>query len=212
MVKKIVFFGPAAAGKTTMRRFLFEGTPAAELLEQPEPPSIGLKFTRYDYMLSMPARGKADDHVAVQEKLPVDLALVDTSGQEMEKWIIEAKDRVFSKADIVFFFFDASQWDDPASQEYIMDFISFTDDARIELAPDSEFHVVAHKCDTIIGGLSGTDALERRVRGSLTDFLFKKKGMMLDYKVHATSIVEPFCDGTFMRFMQLVTDDYSDVT
>lgn len=206
MVRKLVFLGPAEAGKTSMRKFLFEGVRARDLLDNPEPPSIGLKYSKYDYMLSAPVQ-TSEASTIEPEKILVDLSLVDSAGQEIDRWVIDSRDHVFPEADVVFFFFDVSEWEDPARQMYIKDFLSFVDDARMALAPDSEFHVIAHKCDKVVDTLDKVGDLEQRIRTGLREYLFEKKGLMLDYKVQATSIVKPFRDMTHARFVEIVAGD-----
>ena len=46
LVKKILLFGPPEAGKTTLRKFIFEGTPPGKLVEEPELPTIGITYNR----------------------------------------------------------------------------------------------------------------------------------------------------------------------
>jgi GTPase SAR1 family protein len=105
-LKKIILIGPPEAGKTSIRRFFFEGIPAPELLEKPEAASVGFKYNNYEYLFSYPIEKEG----IIPEKFPIQLSLVDTAGQELEKWLTIMKERVFGETDIILFVFDISNW------------------------------------------------------------------------------------------------------
>ena len=105
MIKKVLFLGPAEAGKTSLRKFFFEGVPATQLLKESELPTVGLKYLKYDYMYSFPTKEKDD-----REKIPLSLSVVDSAGQNLKEWLTERKERVFPGSDIIFFIFDVSHW------------------------------------------------------------------------------------------------------
>ena len=82
-IKKIVFVGPPASGKTSIRRFFFEGIPADDILQTSESPTIGVKYNRYNYVCAAPIEKKGK----TVEKIPVEVVMLDTSGQELERFI-----------------------------------------------------------------------------------------------------------------------------
>ncbi|NMC08406.1 MAG: GTPase domain-containing protein [Candidatus Lokiarchaeota archaeon] len=202
-MKKVVFVGPANSGKTSLRKFFFEGVPADKILAEPEAPTVGVKYNRYNYVYSYPVEKEG----TAPEKIPIELAMVDTSGQELEKFLTTpAGDNVFKAADIVLFIIDASGWDDEMQREYLMDFICFTNTARLQLAPQSVFHVVAHKYDLVVsGGKAGMDKLRARIKNDLQDYIFKKTRKFLDFNVHVTSLKKEYRLDTFQEILDLTT-------
>ncbi|MFX0099774.1 MAG: hypothetical protein ACFFCS_09335 [Candidatus Hodarchaeota archaeon] len=207
MVKKIVFFGPPAAGKTSLRKFLFEGVAADDLMKNPEPASIGLKFNRYEYVYSYPIEMKDDE----PEKVPINMALVDTAGQELERWLTDSKHKVFGGADVVLFIFDVQDWDDEMKREYILDLITFTNDTRIELAPDSEFHILAHKIDKIQDKVESMEKLKNKLKQDIQDYIFKKNNVLLDLDVQLTSIQSEFKRDSFFKLLDLTVNLFASV-
>ena len=106
MVKKILLFGPPEAGKTTLRKFIFEGVPPGRLVDEPELPTIGITYNRYGYVHYYPfyKPGKTP------EKVPLNLIVFDSSGQEMDRWLDESKESVFGQTDLLLFIFDITDW------------------------------------------------------------------------------------------------------
>ncbi|WP_371803447.1 ADP-ribosylation factor-like protein [Candidatus Lokiarchaeum ossiferum] len=78
--KKIVFVGPSGVGKSTIRKWLFEGESLFKLLENPIEPTYG--FENYSYNLLQ------------------NLGVFDLAGQEQERWFSEDKN-VFNDSDII---------------------------------------------------------------------------------------------------------------
>ncbi len=207
MVKKIAFIGPPAAGKTTLRRFFFEGIPADLLMKRQEPPSIGLKHDVFEYLFMYPAETKKPSPA----KIPFKLALVDTSGQEMEKWVTTQRKEVFPGTDIIFFIFDASEWADPAHRQIICDYIWFVLKTRNELAPSALFFILAHKYDKIAGRKSDIDADRRDIAEGIKDYIFKKKELVVDLHVAVTSLHKKYRSHTFTTLLNLMTDSMQDI-
>jgi GTPase SAR1 family protein len=207
MVKKIAFIGPPAAGKTTLRRFFFEGIPADLLMKRQEPPSIGLKHDVFEYLFMYPA----ETNKPSPEKIPFKLALIDTSGQEMEKWVTTQRKEVFSGTDIIFFIFDASEWADPTRRQYISDYIWFVLKTRNELAPTALLYILAHKYDKVAGKKNDVDAFRRDVAEGIKDYLFKKKEIVIDLHVAITSLHKKYRSNTFSTMLNLMTDSMQDI-
>nr|MDO8083985.1 hypothetical protein [Candidatus Sigynarchaeum springense] len=207
MVKKIAFIGPPAAGKTTLRRFFFEGIPADLLMKRQEPPSIGLKHEVFDYIFMYPPETKKTSPA----KVPFKLALVDTSGQEMEKWVTTQRKEVFSGTDIAFFIFDVSEWADLVRRQFICDYIWFVLKTRNEIAPSALFYIIAHKYDKIADKRTDMDRSRRDVSEGIKDYLFKKKELVVDLPVSITSLHKNFRNHTFFTMLNLITDSMQDL-
>jgi GTPase SAR1 family protein len=207
VVKKIVFLGPAAAGKTTLRRFFFEGIPSDLLMKRQEPPSIGLKFATYDYLFMYPAEIRK----TLREQVPFKLALVDTSGQEMEKWVTTQRREVFSGADIILFIFDVSEWADPVKKQFIFDYIWFVFKTRNEIAPSSLFFIIAHKYDKIARNRDNVIDVQRKITEDIKDYLFQKKELILDLTVAVTSLHKNYRNHTFSTLLNFMTNSLNDV-
>ncbi|GAB4326944.1 MAG: hypothetical protein Kow0069_33680 [Promethearchaeota archaeon] len=85
---KVVFVGPSAVGKTTLRRVFFEQANPLTLLSHPLEPTFGVETEVYDL-------GK------------VVAAVHDLAGQELERWL--ASDDAFSFADVLVVVLDARE-------------------------------------------------------------------------------------------------------
>ncbi|MEX2681296.1 MAG: Rab family GTPase [Candidatus Sigynarchaeota archaeon] len=202
-MKKVVLVGPPNSGKTSLRRFFFEGVPADKILSEQEAPTIGVKYNRFNYVYSYPVEKDG----VTPEKIPVELALVDTSGQELEKFLTtSAGEQVFKGADIVLFVLDVSEWENEMRREYLMDFICFTNTARLEKAPQSVFHVVGHKYDLVPGGKASLEGTRSRIKNELQDYAFKKTRKFLDFNVHLTSLAKEYRRDTFQDMLDLTTN------
>ncbi|MFX0103451.1 MAG: hypothetical protein ACFFCS_28070 [Candidatus Hodarchaeota archaeon] len=207
MDKKIVIIGPYAAGKTSLRKFFFERVSAEDVLKSPGLPTVSFRYHRYDYLYSRPFE-KAGE---TAEKIPTSLSVVDTSGQEIEKWYIMLKDKIFPRSDIVLFVFDVSEWDDEIKGEYIKDLISFVIDTREELAPGSSFHVLAHKFDKIGKDGSLKEEWEQKVRSELEGYLEKKRGEATSVEVIVTSLHDAFKIETFLSLLRILMEAFQPV-
>ncbi|HME55056.1 MAG TPA: Rab family GTPase [Candidatus Lokiarchaeia archaeon] len=205
-MKKIAFIGPPNAGKTSLRKFLFEGISADTILESPDLPTIGIKYSRYDYVYSYPFEKDG----TAPEKIPIELAMLDTSGQELESLLTTSnREKVFSNADVILFIFDVSEWEDEVRREYLMDFILFVNDARIELAPDSTYHVIGHKYDTHSAGFDAMDKVRAAIQSELDEYMFQKTGKMLRLDVYLTSLQKEYRRESFHALLDLTTDLFS---
>ena len=202
-MKKIVFIGPPNAGKTSLRKFLFEGVSAEEILEKPESPTIGTPYLHYDYVYSYPFETVG----AEPEKIPVELFILDTSGQELERILITStRDKVFWKADIILFIFDVSEWENETRRQYLMDFISFVNDARNELAPESTYHVIGHKYDLYPASIEDMDNVRAAIKSELDDYVFQKTEKTSDFDILLTSLKEEYRYESFRTLFDLTTD------
>ena len=202
-MKKIVFLGPPKVGKTSIRKFLFEGLPADTILEEKDIPTIGINYSRYDYVYSYPFEKEG----YTPEKIPVELAMLDTSGQELEALLTtNTRTKVFSNADVIMFIFDVSEWEDEARREYLMDFITFANEARLELSPESMFYVIGHKYDILPDGVDEKEKIRLKIRSDLDNYTFQKTGKMLMLDVRVTSLRKEYRRESFHTLLELTTD------
>ncbi|HME53196.1 MAG TPA: GTPase domain-containing protein [Candidatus Lokiarchaeia archaeon] len=205
-MKKIVFIGPPNAGKTSLRKFFFEGVPADTILERSDAPTISTNYSRYNYVYSYPFEKDG----GIPEKIPIEVTLLDTSGQELESLVTtKMRQTLFYKADIVLFIFDVSEWDDEVRREYLMDFISFANDARLEAAPDSTYHVIGHKYDRHPAGIDAIEKVRAAIKNDLTDFIFQKIGKLIYLSAHLTSLMNDYRRESFHTVLDLMMNLFS---
>ena len=203
MMKKIVFVGPPNAGKTSLRKFFFEGVPADTILEEPDVPTVSTKYSGYNYVYSYPVEMDG----VTPEKIPIEVTVLDTPGQELESLLTTSmRQKVFSNADIIMFIFDVTEWEEEIRRDYLMDFISLVNDARLELAPDSTYHVIGHKYDRHPGGIDDLEKVRAAIKRDLDEYLFRKTGKMLDINVHLTSLMKEYRRESFHALLDLTTD------
>jgi hypothetical protein len=176
-------------------------------MKRQEPPSIGLKHDVFEYLFMYPAETKKPSPA----KIPFKLALVDTSGQEMEKWVTTQRKEVFPGTDIIFFIFDAGEWADPTRRQFICDYIWFVLKTRNELAPSALFYILAHKYDKIAGRKGDIDADRRDIAEGIKDYIFKKKELVVDLHVSVTSLHKKYRNHTFSTLLDLMTDSMQDI-
>ncbi len=202
-MKKILFLGPPESGKTSLRKFLFEGIPAVDLLEHPEAPTIGLKYHNYEYVHSAPASKKIDKKL---DQIPIALSVVDSAGQNLSEWLSERADRVFNGADIIILIFDVSNWLVDEQRTYIEELIMYVYNVRLQHAPESRFYIVAHKFDKMPEGKTYREQMSKRIKRELNDYIFDKMLKYLDFDVYITSIQEDYEQDTFLTLINLTTD------
>ncbi len=176
-------------------------------MKRQEPPSIGLKHDVFEYLFMYPPETKKPS----PEKIPFKLALVDTSGQEMEKWVTTQRKEVFPGSDIIFFIFDASEWADPARRQIICDYIWFVLKTRNELAPSALFYILAHKYDKVAGKKYDIDTARRDIAEGIKDYIFKKKDLIVDLHVSVTSLHKKYRNHTFSTMLNLMTDSMQEI-
>ena len=205
-MQKILFLGPPEAGKTSLRKFLFENVPAKELLEQPEAPTVGIKYNQYEYVTTLPA----DKSGPQGEKVPVQLSVLDSAGQYLGKWLNERKDRVFPGSDLIFFIFDVSTWLDDTKREEIEDAIMKIYNARMELAEGSSFYIIGHKFDLLPEGKTYREQMAKRIKREMNEYVFDKMLKYLDFDVYLTSLY--YEQDTFLTLINLTTDLLSRMT
>nr|MDO8119155.1 hypothetical protein [Candidatus Sigynarchaeota archaeon] len=202
-MKKILFLGPPEAGKTSLRKFLFEGVPAVDLIENPEAPTIGLKYHSYEYVNATPTSKKDGKK---PEQIPMTLSVVDSAGQNMNDWLSERADRVFNGCDVVILIFDVSDWLVDERRTYIEELIMYVYNVRYQYAPESRYYIVGHKFDKIPEGKTYREQMAKRIKRELNDFIFDKMLKYLDFDIFLTSLGEEYEQDTFLTLINLTTD------
>ncbi|MHA1892463.1 MAG: hypothetical protein ACTSYS_15830 [Promethearchaeota archaeon] len=208
MITKVLFLGKPEAGKTSLRKFFFEGVPAEEILNKAEPPTIGMKFNNYNYVTTLPSEKKGENK---GEKIPISLSVVDSAGQNLKDWLSEKKERVFPGADIIFFVFDVADWIDSKTKEEIEDLIMLIYNRRMELAPESSFYILAHKFDKVKARFN-REKLKKKIKNELRDYVFDKMMKFYDFDVYVTSIDKEYENDCFLTLLNLTTDLLNRIT
>lgn len=124
MSKKIIFIGPASAGKTTLRKIFFEGESCKKLIKHSLEPTHGQDSIILD----------------LQEKI----GIFDLAGQENDSWLDGESNAVFIGAALIIVVVDSS-----VDFDVNLDFIKRVISVRDELSPDSIIYVLNHKIDLI---------------------------------------------------------------
>ena len=176
-------------------------------MKRQELPSIGLKHDNFEYLFMYPVEKEGKQ----PEQIPFQLSLLDTSGQELEKWFTTSRDEVFSGADIIFFIFDASDWNDDVKRQFVCDHVWFFLKTRNELAPEALFYILAHKFDKIASKNTKIDAMQRRIREDLKDYIFRKKELIIDFNVYITSLDKKYRNQTFSTLLELMTNSLYEI-
>ncbi len=205
MAKKIILIGPPAAGKTSLRKFFFEGISGDQLLQHSEPASIGMKYSHYEYVYTYPIERVG----ANPERTPFNLAVLDTAGQELETWLNERQYDVFTGASVIIFVFQLNDWNDPQNREYISNLVMITDNIRVQHAPSAQLYILGHKMDAIAG--LNAEKMRRDVQDGLQEYVFKKRKLFLDFKVRLTSLCKEFRQETFSNLLDITTNSLADL-
>ncbi|MHA1720493.1 MAG: GTPase domain-containing protein [Promethearchaeota archaeon] len=124
MAIKLVLVGPMDVGKSTLRKWLFEGESIFKLLENPLEPTYGVENYSYHLFLK-------------------DIGVFDLAGQENEKWFQERPD-VFNESDLILNVLDAR-----FAPKIISDKINLAYKVESKQAPQSSFFFLIHKIDLI---------------------------------------------------------------
>ena len=124
MNKKMVFVGPAGAGKTTLRKIFFEYEIAEHLLDTPLDPTYGVE--------------------SIVLRLGQNIGVFDLAGQENEKWLNGEDKEIFLDATIIIIVIEATS--------PILDIESFVKkviQVRDETCHDALIYLLVHKIDLV---------------------------------------------------------------
>ncbi len=123
MTKKLILVGPSGVGKSTLRKWLFEGEDALKLLENPLEPTYG--FENFSY------------------RLLKNLGVFDLAGQEFERWF-EEEQEIFDESDIIINVLDARN-----ATKIITDYVLKALVLQKKRSPAANVFFLIHKLDLI---------------------------------------------------------------
>jgi small GTP-binding protein len=124
MAKKIVFVGPASAGKTTLRKIFFEYQTSEQLLQFGLDPTYGME--------------------SLVLKLGQEIGVFDLAGQENSRWMETDEKEVFAGTSIIIVVFDVS-----SPVDTILDFVAKLVKVRDEMSPSAMIFMLVHKVDLV---------------------------------------------------------------
>ncbi|MBD3187419.1 hypothetical protein GF325_11360 [Candidatus Bathyarchaeota archaeon] len=124
MSNKIIFVGPASAGKTTLRKIFFEYQSAEQLLQYALDPTYGIESIVLDF-------GKK-------------IGVFDLAGQENKKWLESSENEIFQDATHVLIIIDSS--DEPDAN---ITFVRQVLNVRKRQCPDAIIYLFMHKIDLL---------------------------------------------------------------
>ncbi|MHA1672626.1 MAG: ADP-ribosylation factor-like protein [Promethearchaeota archaeon] len=148
MPKKLILVGPSGVGKSTLRKWLFEGEDALKLLENPLEPTYG--FENFSYRLFK------------------NLGVFDLAGQEFERWFDEEQE-IFDESDIIINVLDAR-----TATKIITDYLLKALVLQKKHSPAANVFFLIHKLDLIdeIQKNKLQKALDKQTKKILRDYNF----------------------------------------
>ena len=127
MSKKVIFVGPSAAGKTTLRKIFFEGENASKLLEYALEPTYGEE----SLIFRLPG-------------LNEEVGIFDLAGQENHRWLETEDKSIFLNTKVIMVIIDVT-----SDFDFIINFIRKILEIRNQLTPNSFIYVLIHKIDLV---------------------------------------------------------------
>ncbi len=173
--KKIIFCGPAAAGKTSLKEIFFEKANPLRLLNATLEPTKGYE------------RG-------VYHQIQNEIAVFDLGGQENKRWFGEDQ-RIFEDADFILCVCPVTT---PLNE--IAAFIYLLTHTIRTQCPDGKLIFLYHKRDLI-----PVVELTQRIRSLRQFFKLKTPEILNQFTLYVTSIAEPFFFATYRIFAEILT-------
>ena len=124
MARKLIFIGPPAAGKTTLRKVFLQNESAEQLIRYEEDPTYGIESIILNF-------GQK-------------IGIFDLAGQENQKWIFSEDKEIFEDASVILIVFDVSK-----DLNIIKQFIENVLSVREDLCPNALAYVFLHKIDLL---------------------------------------------------------------
>ncbi len=124
MSKKVVLVGPQEVGKSTLRKWIFEGDSVIKLLENPLEATFGVENYSYNLLMN-------------------DIGVFDLAGQENDRWF-EENTEVFNESDLIINVLDAR-----FAPKILEDKINLALKVETRQAPKSLLFFLIHKIDLI---------------------------------------------------------------
>ncbi len=128
--KKLVLLGPPSAGKTSIKKAIFEGKDLNQLLKKSIEPTYGISHKNYDFF-------------------NIDLGIADLAGQEIERYINDKLERklAFDGTDAIVYVFDIDFW--KKYQDKLQSHLNGIILAKRELKLETDIFIFCHKLDLI---------------------------------------------------------------
>ena len=187
--RRILIIGPPAAGKSTIRRVFFEDGSPKTLIDSPLEPTRGIENYTYNW-------------------LDVTAGVVDSAGQEIERWLGLDSQMAFGESDSIIFVIDVKKFQEYESQ--ILEDILSALEAKEKFAPKSQMNIFLHKTDLLPSEsreeILGT--MKRTINKYLEDHNRKKDMILLKY--YFTSIKGELIL-TLVKAMRAVLYSYSKI-
>lgn len=124
LAKKVVLVGPMEVGKSTLRKWIFEGDSVIKLLENPLEATYGVENYSYKLLLN-------------------DIGVFDLAGQENDQWFEEKMD-IFNESDLILNVLDAR-----FAPKILSEKIDLAYKVETQQAPQSLLFFLIHKIDLI---------------------------------------------------------------
>lgn len=148
MSTKLVFVGPSAAGKTTIRKVFFEGESSSKLLEYALEPTFGKESLIFSLFEE-------------------DIGVFDLAGQENQRWFKSEDKNIFLNTSVIIIVIDST-----SDIKKIINFSQTILKLRKELAPSSKVYLFLHKIDLL--DEIEMHILKREINDYIKDLKFTK--------------------------------------
>ena len=174
--RKMLFVGPSAVGKTSIKKIFFESASPDELLHKPLEPTYGLMYFNFDYF-------------------DLDLGIADLAGQEIEEFLAdEPKTDIdpFDGCDEVIYVFDPSYWE--SNSKNILIHLEKIQRKLVKNKSTSHLFVFCHKIDLIEPSALEIfkNSVSERLKDKADDLFF-------------TSIIKPYLSELIFIMQQILS-------
>ncbi len=173
--KKIIFCGPAAAGKTTLKQIFFEKANPLRLLTTTLEPTKGFETSIYHQFQN-------------------EISVFDLGGQENKRWFGEDQ-QIFQDADFILCVCPVTT---PLNE--LVTFIYLLTRTLSKQCPEAKLFFLYHKRDLI-----PVVELTQRIKSFREFIKLKAPEILIQFTLYVTSIAEPFFFSTYRIFAEILT-------